>query len=384
MKPLSDIRILDLTRLLPGPLCTLHLADMGADVIKIEDTKAGDYARAIPPLQKTMSVFFLAVNRNKRSVKIDLNQQKGKEIFLELARKADVIVESFRPGVMKKLGIDYETIKKINPKIVYCSITGYGQTGPYKDKAGHDLNYISYAGLLKDKNIPNFQIGDIVGGSLNAAMAILAAIIQQIKTGEGQYLDVSMLDGIVANSVVSLSHLSSKELLGIDTSGMLNGALHCYNIYETKEGRFMALGALEYKFWKQFCDAVEKPEWVANHILMGDESEKMFSQLEELFKTKTQDEWVSYFINTDCCISPVLNFDESIQNEQVKSRDLLKKFKHEKEGEVQQFSPPVKFSNFDFQIERHAPIHGEHSEEVLKESGFSKEEIESFRKNNII
>ncbi|MFH1320275.1 MAG: CaiB/BaiF CoA-transferase family protein [Bacteroidota bacterium] len=405
-KPLHGIKILDLTRLLPGPICTLHLADMGANVMKIEDVKMGDYARFVPPLQKKNSAFFLAVNRNKRSLTLDLSKKEGRELFIKLSETADVIVESFRPGVVKKLGIDYETIKKVNPKIIYCSITGYGQTGPYKDKAGHDLNYCSYAGIIKKEtvypegvpcragggrgtkdhkpSIPNFQIADIVGGSLNAVMGILAAIVQQKTTGEGQYIDVSIFDGILAHSATALSHLKSIENIGLDTSEMLSGALHCYNIYETKDSRHIVIAALEFKFWQRFCEAVERDDLVSMHMVMGEESEKVFRELETLFKTKTLAKWIEHFKDVDCCISPVLSLEEATKNEHVRARNIVITEEHPVEGNVIQFGLPLKFSNFEFEVEKHAPQHGEHTEEVLVELGYSTSEIEELRKENII
>ncbi len=388
-KPLEGIRILDLTRLLPGPLCSLHLADLGADVIKIEDTQAGDYARHAPPMQKNMSALFLALNRNKRSLVLDLSSENGKKIFKKLSEKADVIVESFRPDVMKKFGLDHEEIKKINPKVIYCSISGYGQTGPNKNKAGHDLNFIAEAGILQRRKsekpqIPNFQIADIVGGSLNAAMGILSAIIHREKTGTGQFIDVSIFDGLVAHSVVALSHLNSKEKLGFDTSGMLCGDLHCYNIYETKDHRFLALAALEYKFWQRFCIAVNKTEWLSKHIVLGEESEKLKNELSGFVQTKTLSEWMEIFKNADCCVSPVNTLNEVLQSEQTKSRNIFVNENHPSEGNVSQFSFPIKFSNFEPDFKKQAPNYGEHSSEILKEIGYTEKEISQYKNNKII
>ena len=372
--PLKGITVLDLTRLLPGPMCTLHLADMGANVIKIEDPVVGDYARSVPPIQKNTSKFFLSINRNKRSVALDLRKEENREVFLELARNADVVVESFRPGVVDKMGIGYEMVKKVNPSIVYCSITGYGQTGPYSHLAGHDLNFMGYAGVIKKAprsngvpGIPNFQLGDIVGGSFGATMSILAALLQQKLQGVGQYLDVSILDGLLSHNSVAAANKDSKELLGFDTSDMLNGMLHCYNIYPTKDDRYMVLAALEYKFWERFCTAVDREDLKGKHMAAGEEGTAVFSALEELFASKSQQEWVEYFQGTDCCVTPVLTIQEAMKNEQIVSRNMVRTSSDPVEGEITQFSFPVRFSEFEFEIYRNAPLLGEDTEEVLKE-----------------
>lgn len=392
IKPLSGIKILDLTRLLPGPLCTLHLADLGADVIKIEDTAAGDYARHAPPMQKNMSTLFLALNRNKRSLVLDLSKEEGKKIFRKLSEKADVIVESFRPDVMKKFRLDYEEIKKINRKIIYCSITGYGHSGPNKNKAGHDLNFVAESGALhlpassrhaKNPSIPNFQIADILGGTLNAAMGILAAIIHRDKTGEGQFIDVSIFDGLLAHSVIALSHLNSKETLGFDSSGMLCGDMHCYNIYETSDNRFLGLAALEYKFWQRFCMAANKPEWLSKHISFGKESHEMAEELSLFFRKKTLADWMEFFKDADCCISPVATLKEALDSEQARSGNILLHQHHPTEGMAAQFSFPLKFSNLHIDIERPAPVYGEHTEEILREHGFSEEDILLFKNEKV-
>lgn len=381
-KPLTGIKILDLTRLLPGPMCTLHLADMGADVLKIEEISIGDYARLMPPMQNKNSTFFQAVNRNKRSIAIDLTKEAGRKIFLKLSEKADIIVESFRPGVVNKLGIDYDTLKINNPKLIYCSITGYGQTGPYRDKAGHDINYCAYTGVLDRKSefpfIPNFQIADVVGGSLNAAMGILAALVQQKMTGEGQYIDVSIMDGILAHATTSLAQVNHDE------KGYLTGALPCYSVYETADKKFIALGALEFKFWERFCKAVNRDDLVAFHMVSDTEAQKTFTEVEAIFKSNSRQYWTDKFKDIDCCVSPILSLKESLNNEQVKARNMIKIKKHADEGEIVQFGFPLKFSGFEFEVEIPAPLLGEHTSQELIAAGFSQIEIEELRSSKII
>jgi len=377
-KPLNGIRILDLSRLFPGPMCTMHLADLGADVIKIEDPIMGDYARTVPPIQKKTSKFFLSINRNKRSVALDLRKNDGKKTFLKLLSSSDVIVESFRPGVLEKIGLGYEQVKKVNPSIIYCSITGYGQTGPYRNFAGHDLNFTGYSGAIKKTKgsseppaIPNFQLGDIVGGTFGATMSIMAALLQQKLQGIGQYLDVSIMDGLVAHNVVAAANIGSESMVGFDTSDMLTGMLHCYNLYPTKDDRYMVLAALEYKFWDRFCTAINRDDLKNKHMSPSEESAKIFSDLEKIFSSKTQAEWIRHFKEFDCCVSPVLNIQEAMNNEHILARNMVRTTSDPIEGKVSQFSFPVKFSAFEFEIYRNAPQLGEHTDEVLKEFGIN-------------
>lgn len=389
-KPLTGIKVIDLSRLWPGPICTLHLADMGAEVIKIEDKEKGDYSRSVPPIQQTNSSIFLAVNRNKSSVTLDLAQEEGKNIFMKLAKSGDIVVESFRPGVTKKLGIDYEAVRNENPQIVYCSITGYGQTGPYSNKAGHDLNFCSYAGILNKTaegkqipSIPQFQIADIVGGSLNALTGILAALVYQKTTGQGQYIDISIFDGTLAHCVTALSsEKSSKDSISIND--ILTGQLPCYNIYKTADKRFVAVAAIEFKFWKRFCEALGKEDLIAEYLKTGEVAEKIHKELSQIFKTKTLVEWINHFKDIDCCVSPVLTLQEALKNEHVKSRNMVITKEHLFEGSVTQFNLPIKFSSFQFEIEKDAPMHGEDTEKILTRLDYSADEIAELKIKKVI
>jgi alpha-methylacyl-CoA racemase len=263
-QPLSGIRILDLSRLLPGAYASQMLADFGADVIKIEEPGGGDYTRFLPPYSAGgMGVFFLAINRNKRSMTLNLKAAEGREIFLHLVKRADVLLESFRPGVLARLGLDYEQLKEINPRLIYCAISGYGQDGPYRLRAGHDLNYAGYAGLLHYNRGPNgepampaTQLGDLVGGSFMAVIGIMAALLGRGQTGEGQIVDVAMTEGVMALlPLISAIYLNTGEAPGPGMSS-LDGGLPCYNIYETQDGKYLTLAALEYKFWHTFCERI--------------------------------------------------------------------------------------------------------------------------------
>src|SRR3989441_1878558 len=384
-KPLSGIRVLDLTRLLPGPVATLHLADMGADVVKIEDTETGDYARAMGPARGRSSVFFQLVNRNKGAIRLDLKQPQGREVLLRLARKADVIVEGFRPGVMAKLGAGYDDLAAVNPRLVYCSITGYGQDGPYADRAGHDINYIGYAGvgdqIVNEEApvVPNFQIADLLGGALTPVMGILAALIDAKSSGRGRHVDVAMTDAVFAHAIFPLLGFLEHGKTPARGSGMLDGGLPCYNVYRTRDGRWMAVGALERKFWETLCDILGCGELKGKHIVYGAEAMPVKERLATSFASRTQHEWSEVFARADCCGSPILTVDAAPWNERLRARGRA----IVREG-LAQLAPPVKFSEFEFAIVRPAPGSGEHTDEVLREAGFRDAEIAALRRNAVI
>jgi crotonobetainyl-CoA:carnitine CoA-transferase CaiB-like acyl-CoA transferase len=386
--PLAGIKVLDLTRLLPGPVCTLHLADLGAEVIKIEDTGAGDYARTmgLGAAPGEDSFFFRVVNRNKRGMRLDLKQAAGVEVFLRLAREADVIIESFRPGVVDKLGVGYTAVRAINPRIVYCAITGYGQDGPWRDRAGHDLNYIATSGVLDQIGnageapaIPNLQIGDLLGGALTAVMSILAAVIGAKATGEGRYVDVSMTDATFAHAYTGLlSVLARGQTLprGVDD---LNGGLPGYGLYRTLDGRFMAVGALEPKFWQVFCTAIERPDLKPFGLARGEEGECTRRELEALFISQPLEYWAAKFDTVDCGVTPVLTFEEAMEHPQLEARGMLPEI----DG-LKQFAPPFKLSDFEFGVRSPAPKVGADGTALLREAGYADAEIENLRVAGVI
>lgn len=386
--PLAGIKVLDLTRLLPGPVCTLHLADLGAEVIKIEDPGAGDYARTMGPgaAPGEDSFFFRVVNRNKRGMRLDLRQPAGVAVFLRLAREADVIVESFRPGVVDKLGIGYAAVRKINPRIVYCAITGYGQDGPWRDRAGHDLNYIATAGILDqigtrggDPAIPNLQIGDLLGGALTAAMGILAALLGARATGCGRYVDVSMTDATFAHAYTCLLSVLARGETLPRGSDDLDGGLPGYGLYRTQDGRWLAVGALEPKFWKAFCTALGRPDLEPYGLARGAEGARTRSELERLFATRPLAHWTALFDTVDCGVTPVLSFEEAMANPQIKARGMLAEI----DG-LRQFAPPFKMSGLEFVVRRPAPKVGSHSTAILREAGYSEAEIGQLQSQGVI
>ncbi len=331
------------------------------------------------------------INRNKRAVKLDLKQSQGCEVFLQLARTADIVIESFRPGVVDRLGIGYEHVRAVNPRIVYCSISGYGQTGPYREKAGHDVNYCAYAGISDQIGprggapvVPNIQIADLIGGSLSAAMAILAALVQAQRSGDGRYIDVSMTDCVLAHSVTAFMTYAETCATRARGEDHLSGGLPCYAIYATSDNRYMALGALEHKFWRTFCETVNRADLIDKHWVDEAVADRVRAEVATIFASKTQAHWTELFADIDCCVTPVLTLDESIENPQLRAREMFVVAEHPLEGSVPQFAFPVKFSDFVFTIERHAPMHGEHTRELLTESGYSAQQIDDLEAAGVI
>ncbi|WP_300456757.1 CaiB/BaiF CoA-transferase family protein [Accumulibacter sp.] len=384
--PLAGVRVLDLTRLLPGPVATLHLADMGADVIKIEDHAAGDYARILGDGPQGVSVFYRSVNRNKRGLRLDLKQARGREVLLRLARTADVLVESFRPGVSDKLGIGHAALRAVNPRIVYCAITGYGQTGPLAMAAGHDLNYIGLAGVLDQIGvdggqpaIPNLQIGDLLGGAMTAVTGILAALFDAQRSGQGRLVDVAMSESALAHNLFPLFALQSTGAVPVRGRDILSGGDAGYGVYATADGRYMAVAPLEQKFWQVFCEALGRPDWQALHGARGDAARALRHELKDLFASRSQAEWCDFFAEVDCCVTPVLDVAEALAHPQFVARGMAV----QADG-CTQYAPPVKMSGWVFAVERAAPSAGEHSEEILRQGGFDENEITALREASII
>jgi alpha-methylacyl-CoA racemase len=386
--PLAGLRVLDLTRLLPGPVATLHLADLGADVVKIEDTGAGDYARTlgVGAAPGEDSYFFRIANRNKRGLRLDLKRPQGVEAFLRLARAADVIVEGFRPGVVDRLGIGYDAVKAINARIVYCAITGYGQDGPWRERAGHDINYVATAGVLDQIGIaggppalPNFQIGDLLGGAMTAVAGILAAVLAARATGEGRYVDVSMTDAVFAHAysalLATLVH-GRPQPRGED---QLFGALPGYGVYRTRDGRHLAVGALEPKFWELFCAALGRPDLTPHGYVDGDKAGWVRGELEAIFAAQPLAHWERVFAGVDCGVTPVLAMDEALDHPQLRARAMVV----EDRG-LKQFAPPFKLSGFEFAVRRPAPAVGADSDAVLREAGYADAEIARLRAEGVI
>jgi crotonobetainyl-CoA:carnitine CoA-transferase CaiB-like acyl-CoA transferase len=391
--PLAGVKILDLSRLLPGPFCTLLLADMGAEVVKVEDPVGGDYGRWAPPLLGDMSAHFHALNRNKKSITLNLKHPQGTSIFLQLVKKFDVVLEQFRPGVMERLGVGYEAARKANPRIVYCGLSGYGTSGPYRDRAGHDLNYMAIAGAASITGspggppaIPGVQVGDIGGGALMSAIGILAALHHRDRVGEGQFVDVSMTDGIVSWLALQVADYFA-DPRGEPQPGkmLLNGSILCYRMYETRDGRQMTMGALEPKFWEAFCRAVGKEHLIAEQYVEGPGQEKPREELETLFKSKTLEEWVSFCADKDLMLEPVLSFGEAFSHPQIKARKMILEVDDKRTGSQRQVGFPIKFSETPSEITSLAPELGQHTEEVLvRELALARDKLAELRREKVI
>lgn len=351
------------------------LADFGAEVIKVEDPKMGDYARYYDPKLDADSAIFHSLNRNKKSVCLDLKSADGKASFLSMTEKADVVVESFRPGVMERLELDYEKLKSVNPALIYCAITGYGQTGPYADKPGHDINYLSYAGLLnlmgeKDGKpiVPATQIADIGGGALPATVGILLALLEREKSGKGQFVDISMMDGVISwLQTVLPNYLSDNTALNRGEH-MLAGGLAAYAIYETKDSRWLSVGALEPKFWVAFCEGVGRNDFIPL-LDAPQEQYRLKHEIQTIMYQKRLSEWLDVFSEKDACVSPVLTFEELLKDPQVSAREMIQTVKHATLGETKQIGTPIKLSETPGGIRSQAPKLGEHTAEFMEEMG---------------
>jgi crotonobetainyl-CoA:carnitine CoA-transferase CaiB-like acyl-CoA transferase len=386
---LEGIRVLDLSRLLPGPYCSMLLADLGAEVIKIEEPTLGDPLRWIPPRVNDVGVAFLNVNRNKKSIALNLKHPPGAEVFRKLAERADVILEGFRPGVMERLGIGHEAISQINRRIVYCSLTGYGQDGPYRDRGGHDVNYISLAGVLglttDDQGrpvMPGVQMADL-GGALAATIAILAALLARERSGRGQYIDVAMMDVAVGLLPVAAATIFSGSSLGVGGRFGLNGLFPFYHVYETKDGQYLSVGTLEPKFWRNLCQALDRPDLADKQFASGQERQVLFAELRDIFRSKSRQEWLKVFAHADACCEPVLTLEEAFADPQVQHRQMLTEVEHPDVGMTRQLAAPFKLSETPATVRTAAPRLGEHTDEILQELGYTETQIGQLRKSGV-
>jgi crotonobetainyl-CoA:carnitine CoA-transferase CaiB-like acyl-CoA transferase len=385
--PLTDVRVLDLTRLLPGGYATLLMADMGADVVKIEEPGKGDYIRWTPPVVGEFSSAHIALNRNKRSVSLNLKSERGRDLFLNLAEHFDVVIESFRPGVMNRLGVGWDVLTERNPRLIYAAITGYGQEGPRSQAAGHDVNYIGYAGALsiigeegRRPAIPGVQIGDLAGGGMAAVIAILAALHKRSSTGRGSFCDVSMMDGVVswltvhAAEFIATGHAPERERMH------LSGAYPCYRVYPAADG-WLSVGALEPQFWTELCNAIERPDLLDDAFAMGERRDEVIGELEALFETRTRAQWMEVLEGRDVCVGPVNDLAEAFADAQVRSRSMIVDEALADVGPWSHVGNPFKFDDEAAGplVRLPPPRLGEHTNEVLSEIGVTEAALAELR-----
>ena len=379
--PLAGLTVLDLSRLLPGPFCSLLLADFGADVIKLEDTGPGDYVRWMGPFydgadETARSAQFLALNRGKRSIRVDLKTKAGREVLLRLVGTVDVLLESFRPGVLDRLGVGYDRLREVNPRLVYCAISGYGQDGPNRDRSGHDMNYLGLNGLLGLTGSPDGppvqsagQIADIGGGALMAAVGILIALRERERSGEGQLIDCSMFDGALSWLALVAAEAFAGGRAPRRGELTLAGRLNCYRPYECADGH-VSLGALEPKFWQAWCEGVGRPDLLAcAYESPGSESH---AAVAEIFRGRTREQWRQFASEHDCCLEPVLDLDEALGSELVAARKMVVELVQPGAGQpVRQLGTPIKLGRTPAAPGRApGPGLGEHTDEVLAAAGF--------------
>lgn len=376
---LSGLTVLDLSRLLPGPYCSMILADHGARVIMIEDRRfESEYGIPRMPM------------RNKEHMCLDLKSEEGKSVFFKLVEKADVILEGFRPGVVDKLGVDYDSVRKINPGIIYCSITGYGQTGPFKDRPGHDVNYMGESGLLslvgepdKPPNIPGFQVADLAGGGMNAVIGILLALVERNRSGKGQSIDISMTDGCA--SLLTLA-LDISQLTGLPitrSDSVLSQRYAFYNTYETSDGQYLSLGCVEARFWKHLCECLERPQWIERQF---DETHRVeiIKDIRAIIKSKPLAHWQQHFDRADVCWGNILTVDEAMNSPLLKQREMSLEIPDTQGGHSTTLGIPIKLNRTPGTVQSNHPGFGQHGESILAELGYSADDIQSFKNRGII
>ncbi len=390
-RPLDGIRVLDLSRLLPGPYASHILASFGADIIKIEKPGEGDYLREYQPQAQDLNATFLTINRGKRSMAVDLRKPAGKEIFRSLVGRSDVVLDGFRPGVMDKLGLGYEKLAAINPRIIYAALTGYGQVGPNAQKAGHDLNYIALSGmldLLGDGNgvplMPGVQIADVAAGALPTVIGVLLALQHRAKSKRGQMVDISMFDSLLGLMPVQVANYTATKCRPRRGQERLFGRYACYNIYPVRNGRFMAIAALEPKFWAALCTAIDRQDLIQDQYVEGHAQEILIAELTRIFQKKQVSEWMEIFAEFDACVTEVRDLPRSVQDDSTGQRGMITPIRG-KDGEVyEQLGVFPKLSDAPGYIAGDAPRRGEHTRQILKSLKYPVKKIEDLLSAKVV
>lgn len=389
--PLGNLKILDFSTLLPGPYATMMLADLGADIIRIEAPNRVDLVRMMPPFDGGVSGQHAVLNRSKRNLSLDLKNPESVTIIKALVQDYDIVVEQFRPSVMDRLGVGYDALREVNPNLIFCSLTGYGQTGAYKDRAGHDINYLALSGLLsyagrKDETPAPFpmQVADIGGGSLHLVIGLLSAVIRRMATGEGARVDISMLDGSLAWNAVGASQVILGDSSPEPEGTLLNGASF-YDLYETKDERLLSVGSLEPKFWQGFCQAIDHPELIEvglNPDITKHQAVKPI--VRETIASKTLSEWEAIFADWDVCVEPVLTTEEALKHPQINARGMLVQVP-KPDGKAQtQVASPIHISDHVPEYRWIGTEKGSHTHGILTELGYSYEQIKDLAQREII
>ncbi|MCP5097537.1 MAG: CoA transferase [Chloroflexi bacterium] len=388
-KPLTSLKILDFSTLLPGPYGSMMLADMGAEVLRIEAPNRPDMVRFIPPYDGESSAWHGVLNRNKRSLALDLKQETAVSIVKRLVREGgyDIVLEQFRPGVMDRLGVGYEALRAENPQLIYCAVTGYGQTGPYRNRAGHDNNYLALSGIMSHSGrvgdrppALGVQIADIGGGAFGAVTGILAAVVHRQVTGEGQFVDISMLDMAIAWHSHVISHYLVGDEVPEPEGWQLNGGSF-YDYYETQDGRYLSVGSLEPKFWIGFCTAIERPDLIKmGGVMETAVQQQLKAEIAATIKQRALDVWTAVFAALDVCVEPVLTVPEMLEHPQVNARNLLVNVPKPDGSTQKQIASPLKFSRSQSGANHVGQPLSADTNDVLVEMGYSPAEIERLHK----
>ena len=387
---LAGIKVLDLTRFLPGPYCSMILADLGAEVIKVESPVLGDPMRIVPPQVGGQSCYFMSINRNKKSIAFNLRRREGREIFLMLARTADVVIEGFKPAHSARLGIGYEHLQRVNPGVVYCSLSGYGQGGPYRDRPGHDINYVALAGMLDalglpgdTVSMPGVQLADI-GGALFAAIGILAALVGKRSPVSGAYVDASIFGAALSMMAFSAAASVCGGVLPQPKQSYLMGSFPCYNVYRTKDGRHMAVGALEPALWADLCEAIGREDLISKQFPEKTEQESVVSELGRIFARRTRAEWIEFLADKDVACEPVNTIEEALGTPQVTDRGMVLEIDHLTAGRLKLIGSPLRSSQYVPSRATPPPLLGQHTIEILQALGHDAETIRQLRATRVV